>query len=82
MKPVAASPDVSRRILGSNEFIRRRPIAAFGNSDADLEMLQWTTKSAAPALGPLSATPMRHANTPTTGTHLSAASTKPRKSRQ
>ena len=25
------------------KFIGRRPIAAFGNSDGDLEMLQWTT---------------------------------------
>jgi phosphoglycolate phosphatase-like HAD superfamily hydrolase len=29
--------------IGINEFIGRRPIAAFGNSDGDLEMLQWTT---------------------------------------
>ena len=26
-----------------SELIGRRPIAAFGNSDGDLEMLQWTT---------------------------------------
>ena len=26
-----------------NKFIGRRPIAAFGNSDGDLQMLQWTT---------------------------------------
>ncbi len=26
-----------------NQYIGRRPIAAFGNSDGDLEMLQWTT---------------------------------------
>jgi len=26
-----------------NRFIGRRPIAAFGNSDGDLQMLQWTT---------------------------------------
>jgi len=25
-----------------NKFIGRRPIAAFGNSDGDLQMLQWT----------------------------------------
>ena len=31
--------------VGINEFIGRRPIAAFGNSDGDLEMLQWTTMS-------------------------------------
>jgi hypothetical protein len=29
--------------VGIHEFIGRRPIAAFGNSDGDLEMLQWTT---------------------------------------
>ena len=28
---------------GINEHIGRRPIAAFGNSDGDLEMLQWAT---------------------------------------
>lgn len=30
---------------GINRFIGRRPIFAFGNSDGDLEMLQWTTGS-------------------------------------
>lgn len=29
--------------VGINQHIGRRPIAAFGNSDGDLEMLQWTT---------------------------------------
>jgi hypothetical protein len=29
--------------VGINTHIGRRPIAAFGNSDGDLEMLQWTT---------------------------------------
>jgi hypothetical protein len=28
--------------VGINKFIGRRPIAAFGNSDGDLQMLQWT----------------------------------------
>ena len=28
--------------VGINRFIGRRPILAFGNSDGDLEMLQWT----------------------------------------
>ena len=31
--------------VGINEYIGRRPIAAFGNSDGDLEMLQWATMS-------------------------------------
>jgi hypothetical protein len=29
--------------VGINMHIGRRPIAAFGNSDGDLQMLQWTT---------------------------------------
>lgn len=33
--------------VGINEHIGRRPIAAFGNSDGDLQMLQWATKAAA-----------------------------------
>ncbi len=28
--------------VGIHEFIGRQPIVAFGNSDGDLEMLQWT----------------------------------------
>ncbi len=35
--------DGAGKPVGINEFIGRRPIAAFGNSDGDLEMLQWTT---------------------------------------
>jgi haloacid dehalogenase-like hydrolase len=37
--------DGAGKPIGINEFIGRRPIAAFGNSDGDLEMLQWTTMS-------------------------------------
>ncbi|WP_442893454.1 HAD family hydrolase [Bradyrhizobium sp.] len=29
--------------VGINRFIGRRPVFAFGNSDGDLQMLQWTT---------------------------------------
>ena len=29
--------------VGINQYIGRRPIASFGNSDGDLQMLQWTT---------------------------------------
>jgi len=29
--------------IGINSHIGRRPIAAFGNFDGDLQMLQWTT---------------------------------------
>jgi hypothetical protein len=34
--------DKAGKPVGINQFIGRRPIAAFGNSDGDLEMLQWT----------------------------------------
>jgi phosphoserine phosphatase len=37
--------------VGINQHIGRRPIAAFGNSDGDLEMLQWTTESGGRRLG-------------------------------
>jgi hypothetical protein len=37
--------DKAGKPVGINETIGRRPIAAFGNSDGDLEMLQWTTIS-------------------------------------
>ena len=33
---------------GINRFIGRRPIAAFGNSDGDLQMLQWTAAGQGP----------------------------------
>ena len=34
--------DKTGKPVGINQGIGRRPIAAFGNSDGDLEMLQWT----------------------------------------
>ncbi len=37
--------DKAGKPVGIYERIGRRPIAAFGNSDGDLEMLQWTTLS-------------------------------------
>lgn len=37
--------DKAGKPVGINEGIGRRPIAAFGNSDGDLQMLQWTTLS-------------------------------------
>jgi len=36
---------------GIETFIGRRPIAAFGNSDGDLQMLQWTTGRSGARLG-------------------------------
>src|SRR4051812_32496434 len=45
--------DKAGKPVGINEHIGRRPIAAFGNSDGDLEMLQWTTMSGGVRLGVL-----------------------------
>src|SRR5215470_17036388 len=35
--------------VGINRFIGRRPIFAFGNSDGDLQMLQWTAAGSGPS---------------------------------
>jgi hypothetical protein len=43
--------DKAGKPVGINEHIGHRPIAAFGNSDGDLEMLQWTTMSGGVRLG-------------------------------
>jgi phosphoserine phosphatase len=37
--------------IGIQRSIGRRPLAAFGNSDGDFEMLQWTTAGPGPRLG-------------------------------
>ena len=34
--------DKDGKPIGIQQYIGRRPIAAFGNSDGDLQMLQWT----------------------------------------
>ncbi|MHC2086105.1 HAD family hydrolase [Methylobacterium sp. CM6244] len=43
--------DKAGKPVGINEHIGRRPLAAFGNSDGDLEMLQWTTMAGGVRLG-------------------------------
>lgn len=43
--------DKAGKPVGIQKFIGRRPVAAFGNSDGDLEMLQWTTAGSGPRLG-------------------------------
>lgn len=40
--------DNAGKPVGINRHIGRRPIAAFGNSDGDLQMLQWTTAGQGP----------------------------------
>ena len=39
---IAFIDDKAGKPVGINAFIGRKPIAAFGNSDGDLQMLQWT----------------------------------------
>jgi phosphoserine phosphatase len=43
--------DKAGKPLGINQHIGRRPIAAFGNSDGDLEMLEWVTAGAGTRFG-------------------------------
>jgi phosphoglycolate phosphatase-like HAD superfamily hydrolase len=40
--------DKAGKPVGIHQHIGRRPIAAFGNSDGDLQMLQWTCSGASP----------------------------------
>ncbi|HXJ55106.1 MAG TPA: HAD family hydrolase, partial [Verrucomicrobiae bacterium] len=42
--------DKEGKPVGIQQHIGRRPIAAFGNSDGDLQMLQWTTAGSGPRL--------------------------------
>lgn len=43
--------DGAGKPVGINRFIGRQPIMAFGNSDGDLQMLQWTTSGKGPRFG-------------------------------
>jgi phosphoglycolate phosphatase-like HAD superfamily hydrolase len=43
--------DKAGKPVGIHQVIGRRPIAAFGNSDGDYEMLRWTTAGAGRRLG-------------------------------
>jgi hypothetical protein len=43
--------DKAGKPLGISQHIGRRPIAAFGNSDGDLQMLHWTTAGEGARLG-------------------------------
>ncbi len=43
--------DKSGKPVGIHKFIGRRPIMAFGNSDGDFEMLEWTTSGAGQRFG-------------------------------
>jgi len=43
--------DRAGKPVGINQHIGRRPIMAFGNSDGDFEMLEWTTAGEGPRFG-------------------------------
>jgi hypothetical protein len=43
--------DKAGKPIGISKFIGKRPIAAFGNSDGDYEMLRYTTSGMGPRLG-------------------------------
>ena len=43
--------DKAGKPVGIQKFIGKRPIAAFGNSDGDFEMLEWVTSGPGPRLG-------------------------------
>jgi phosphoserine phosphatase len=43
--------DKEGKPVGINEHIGQRPIAAFGNSDGDYQMLEWTTAGEGPRFG-------------------------------
>jgi phosphoserine phosphatase len=43
--------DGAGKPVGIHQVIGRRPIAAFGNSDGDFQMLEWATSGSGPRLG-------------------------------
>jgi hypothetical protein len=43
--------DKAGKPVGINQHIGRRPIMAFGNSDGDFQMLEWTTAGEGPRFG-------------------------------
>ena len=76
--------DKAGKPVGIHQFIGRRPIAAFGNSDGDFEMLRVDeVRRRARASGSSSTTTTPSGSTPTTATRTSArspaASTRPAK---
>ena len=49
--PLPSWNDGKAKQSGINQHIGRRPIAAFGNSDGDFQMLEWTTSGKGPRFG-------------------------------
>ena len=62
--------------VGINRFIGRRPIFAFGNSDGDQQMLEWTASGAGPSFRGSFTTPTPSGNMPTIARPTSASSTR------
>ncbi len=52
---IVLNDDKEGKPVGIQRHIGRRPIAAFGNSDGDLQMLQWTCQSSGLRFVPLRA---------------------------
>ena len=52
--------DKGDKPVAIQKFIGRRPIAAFGNSDGDLQMLQWTAAGSWPAVHAAGRSHRRH----------------------
>ena len=48
---IALIDDKAGKPVGIQQFIGRRPVMCFGNSDGDHEMLQWTTVGRKPSFG-------------------------------
>ena len=48
---LALMDDKSGKPVGIHQYIGRRPVMCFGNSDGDYEMLQWTTIGRTPSFG-------------------------------
>jgi hypothetical protein len=71
--------DKADKPVAIQKFIGRRPIAAFGNSDGDLQMLQWTAAGSG-AFASTSTTPTPTANGLTTAIHHRPLGQRPRRS--
>jgi phosphoserine phosphatase len=50
---IAFIDDKAGKPVGIHKHIGRRPVMAFGNSDGDFQMLEWTTAGAGPRFGAL-----------------------------
>jgi hypothetical protein len=48
---IGLNDDKAGKPVGIQTFIGRRPVMAFGNSDGDIEMLEWTTSGTGPRFG-------------------------------